>query len=51
MADRDKDLPSTSRSPFFLGDVRIDPPALRIERNGLSQTKDHRPGRDCNGLC
>jgi TolB-like protein/DNA-binding winged helix-turn-helix (wHTH) protein len=37
MADRDKDLPSTSRSPFFLGDVRIDPPALRIERNGVAQ--------------
>jgi adenylate cyclase len=37
MADRDTDLASTHYSPFFLGDVRIDPSALRIERNGLSQ--------------
>ncbi|MCG6862234.1 MAG: tetratricopeptide repeat protein [Chromatiaceae bacterium] len=37
MEDRDKDLTFTACTPFFLGDVRIDPPALCIERAGSRQ--------------
>ena len=34
MEDRDEELPFTAHAPFFLGDARIDPPALCIERAG-----------------
>jgi DNA-binding winged helix-turn-helix (wHTH) protein len=37
MEDQDPGQDFSSHAPFSLGDVRVDPPPLRIERGGISQ--------------